>query len=256
MLRGGGGTNLRVIELRRETMHSEITEEVINTISDTCPHLMRIVFEAQLVSAPALVSLTEKCRHIRVLDIAYTTFPPQGLQQILRNLHSLRTIRFYYSGVITDEDILLLSELHGDTLECVSVEHYGRAFTEASLCTFLKRCKRLHTLRLPGSEKWEISIQTIASLAHLPLTTLVLDAHLSREVKRGIVKYCHHVTVLGLRGENDGGAIVPIVRACKNLKMLYTIGLNAHWQQEMMAVNRDLVIENHSLFPPLVYHDH
>ena len=135
------------------------------------------------------------------------------------------------------------------------MEHYACSFSEDRLCTLLKHCKRLHTVRLNVAAEWEYSVKTIASLAHLPLTTLVLDAHLSREVKRGIMKYCPHVTVLGLRGENDGGAIVLIMRACKKLKKLHTVGLNAHWQQEMMAVNmhRHLAIEHNYLFPPLVY---
>ena len=247
----GVRANLLSIELR--TMYSKITEEVIHIISDTCPNLQRIVFGAQQIPGPAIVTLTEKCRHVRVLDIANTMFPPRGLQQILQNLLSINSIRFYFCGPITDDDIILLGRLHGGSLENISVEHYACAFSEDSLCTFLKHCKRLHTVRLNIAAEWEYSVKTIASLAHLPLTTLVLDAHLSREVKRGIMKYCPHVTVLGLRGENDGGAIVPIVRACKKLKKLYTVGLNAHWQQEMMAVNRHLAIENNYLFPPLVY---
>ena len=249
------GVRAKLLTIDLKTMDSKITEEVIDIISNTCPNLQRIVFGAQQIPGPAIVALTEKCRQICVLDISNTMFPLRGLQQIFQNLLSLCSIRFYFCGPITDDDIILLGRLHGDSLESISVEHYACSFAEDSLCTFLMHCKRLHTVQLNIAAEWEYSVKTIASLAHLPLTTLVLDAHLSREVKRGIMKYCPHVTVLGLRGENDGGAIVPIVRACKKLKKLYTVGLNAHWQQEMKAVNRNLAIENNYLFPPLVYLD-
>lgn len=219
--------NLRALNISECFVRSE---DVV-AIGELCPRLHTLFVGACRQIGSALVTVSEKCTHIRNLELKDFSFQDGQLNQILTNLHSLQLLGLTCVHNIVDDDLLHLGRMHGNHLVRVSIKECV-GFTSQGVCGLLKQCVELEELSYQSSLA-PVTVKMLACISYTALHTLYLcsPARLSAssKVRKAICRYGGNLLTLGLccHTAQDSEPIVDTIQRCKSLQRAYILGLHS-----------------------------